>query len=351
MEKNKNRFTVWASVITSLLANYPIIDIAFNHVMNHKDRHMRFHSELHEHHPHISFPDLFTQLTLSFLFVYVLVRLLSKHKWKQSGVWFLGWKPFLIVILSTVSFVVLLTGITTIWVPDVYGIIGSVVARATLIAIAAILLSNFIKIDVQRKKIFIENEELKIKNLNSQVELLRSQFNPHFFFNALNTLSYLIDTDRDKSQEFLTKLSFLLRSSLEMKNKDLIPLTRELELAETYIQLMKTRFGDNILYYSEIHHPERFLIPPMSLQQLVENTMKHNIISSEQPLTIRIEMLEDHKQIIVKNSYQPKNNLQSIGTGLQNLDERFRIIMGEPTEISIADGLFQVKLPLILVND
>jgi LytS/YehU family sensor histidine kinase len=192
----------------------------------------------------------------------------------------------------------------------------------------------------------LENEQLKQENLMNQLSALKNQLNPHFLFNSLNTLSWLINEDKAKSQLYLQKLSQVLRYSLSMQEQSIVNLKDELILMDNYIFLLQMRFGENLKITQKLEGKEKFRIPPHSLQLLIENAIKHNVISSNSPLKITIEIKPEEEIIIVSNTIHAKANSAGTGIGLVNLSERFRLLVGREIEIS-QDKAFTVILPLI----
>ncbi|MFZ4400100.1 MAG: sensor histidine kinase [Bacteroidales bacterium] len=342
-EKSSKNFVVWSSFIISLLANLPIMDMALK-----RNGEMHIKHPAHEvFNPIVLFADMFTQLLISFIFAYLLISFLQKNKWSAKLNMLSFWKTLSVTILLYSSFIGLLIFLSSFFVDNILFVISSVVTRGILILIASVFLSNYIKIQEHRKQIFIDNALLKQQNLNSQIEVLKNQLNPHFFFNALNTLSWLIEENKEKSQIYLNKLSYLLRSSIEMQKNILVPLATELELADAYMHLLNIRFGDKIIYKKNIINTLGFEIPPMSLQTLLENAIKHNIISEEFPLTISIIQSDDLAFINVINNYMIKKGTQGNGIGLQNLTERFKAISSNDIKIKCDKKTFEVVLPLI----
>lgn len=179
------------------------------------------------------------------------------------------------------------------------------------------------------------------------LELLRTQINPHFLFNNLNTLSALIYTDQDKAAAFLRKLSGVYRSILEYRNKEDISVREELLFFEQYSALLEIRF-DNMLFFS-VKVKEDILdrkIIPLTLQMLIENAIKHNILSQQHPLTITIT--NNSEYIWVANNYQPKPTPEySSGLGLKMIESRYGYLTKLPVIIEPTPTQFLVKIPLI----
>ncbi|MEZ4901934.1 MAG: histidine kinase [Spirosomataceae bacterium] len=224
--------------------------------------------------------------------------------------------------------------------------IVTVLIRGILIMGISSIFSKFLYETEQKSTVLLENENLKLENLTIQLNSLKNQLNPHFLFNSLNTLSWLINENKEKSQQYLQKLSQVLRYSLQIQAQSVVPLKEELMLLDSYIFLLAIRFGDNLKMTKELSEVSRFNIPPLSLQLLVENAIKHNIISSAQPMYLHISIDKDKQTLSVSNSLHPKPNSAGTGIGLANLNERFRILTNRSIEIQ-QDEAFTVILPLI----
>lgn len=206
------------------------------------------------------------------------------------------------------------------------------------------LLSFFIYL---REKNLRQRDAEAREKLMFQFQTLRSQVNPHFLFNSFSTLISIIDEDKEVAIDYVEKLSKFFRDILDYRDRDLIPLSEELTLIDTYIYLQKKRYCDNLKVEISIHEPYRnTLIPPMVLQMLVENAVKHNIVSADKPLWVRITT--DEQFIEVCNNRQAKKiDVPSTGIGLTNIRNRYNLLgCGEIQIISTAEE-FSVKLPLI----
>lgn len=198
---------------------------------------------------------------------------------------------------------------------------------------------------IQEKK--VKESQIVAKTETAKYESLKNQLDPHFLFNSLNVLTSLIEENPRKAEKFTTGLSKVYRYVLEQKDKDVIPLEEELKFAKSYMQLLKMRFEDGVVYSlpEKISNPD-FKIVPLSLQLLLENAVKHNIIASEKPLQIRI--YEQDGSLVVENNNRPKASLEkSTKVGLSNIKQRYALISKEPVEVISNSELFQVKLPLI----
>jgi len=189
-------------------------------------------------------------------------------------------------------------------------------------------------------------QRLREENLIFQNETLKSQVNPHFLFNSLNTVSSLIQSDPLKAEQFINDLSSVYRYMLENGQKDRVPLQSELDLIKRYFDLHRVRDEEKITLDVECSEAGNYQIIPVSLQILIENAIKHNMATRENPLQISV-YLED-QYIVVRNNLQRKAvQLKSTGIGLKNLMERIRLMSGKDLIIEESDNYFTVKLPLL----
>jgi two-component system, LytTR family, sensor kinase len=189
-------------------------------------------------------------------------------------------------------------------------------------------------------------QKLREENLIFQNETLKSQVNPHFLFNSLNTISSLISSQPETAERFINSLSSVYRYILENGRKDMVPLQSELDFVEAFYSLHRVRDEEKIRLTVETPGADQFKILPVSLQILLENAIKHNMATRENPLRISI-YLED-QVVVVKNNLQRKaTQLKSTGIGLKNLAERTRLITGKDPVVSETIDSFIVKLPLI----
>jgi len=189
-------------------------------------------------------------------------------------------------------------------------------------------------------------QQLQQENLSYRYRTLKSQVNPHFLFNSLNTLSELVYDDARKADAYIQKLSGIYRYVLENEENDLISLEEELEFIQHYFDLQKVRDQDKIFMEIDVQGAEEYQVIPVSLQLLVENALKHNSMSREKPLLLTIAGTADH--VIVSNAIQRKNILEnSTRKGLSNLKERVRLITGRELIVYEDGNQFVVKLPII----
>lgn len=196
----------------------------------------------------------------------------------------------------------------------------------------------------QEKIVAVENETLRTENIRTRYEALKNQMDPHFLFNSLNTLKSLIETDVDKAEEFVQQLSSVLRYTLQ--NSEVVSLSDELTCVEAYCNMMQIRYGDNLRFVVDINPEYRdYKVLPLSIQGLIENAIKHNVISNRQPLTVHV--VSGEATVKVSNTKQPKvTQEEGSGIGLANLVERYRIKWNENVEIFDDGKVFVVTLPL-----
>lgn len=222
---------------------------------------------------------------------------------------------------------------------------SNVAAIFCSLTVVAIYESIYFKNEL--RKSVEEKEMLKRESLKAELNALKTQVNPHFLFNNLNTLSSLIPEDPKLAVDFVQQLSKLYRHILEVKDEPGIPLKEELDVMRAYAFLLQTRFGKNLEI--NINVPEEKLkkkIVPLSLQILMENAIKHNIVSSDKPL--RIEVFAENGRLVVSNNLQKKNQLnESTGIGLDNIRNRYSLLSDKKVEVSESDSCFTVSIPLI----
>lgn len=193
-----------------------------------------------------------------------------------------------------------------------------------------------------------ETESLKVENIKSQLNSLRAQLDPHFLFNSLNTLVSLVGEQNKPAQEFLFQLSDVYRYVLVNRENNVVSLKEEIAFSESYIYLNKIRFRNNIQVELSIH-PSAYLksVAPLSLQMLIENALKHNAATTENPLKIKIESIND-EYIRVTNTLHAKKTLtDSIGVGLNNIINRYKLLTTKEVVIVQSEETFSVDIPLL----
>ncbi len=191
----------------------------------------------------------------------------------------------------------------------------------------------------------LENEKLKHEKLKSDYAALQNQLNPHFLFNSLSVLISEIHFNPARAEVFARKMSDIYRYVLQCKDKTTVSIKEELEFIESYTFLHNIRLGDAIRLEVDFSKEQLgFSIPPLTLQLLIENALKHNKANEREPLIIKIFISED--RLVVINNLQKKKTTYSTGTGLNNLNERCKLLYGRGVEYGEEDGLYKVSLPL-----
>lgn len=201
------------------------------------------------------------------------------------------------------------------------------------------------------KRGLVKNQELQRRNTQAQLESLKNQVNPHFLFNSLNTLISVIPEDSDTAVRFAENLSRVYRYILEIKDRELITVKEELNCIESYQYLLSIRFGDHIRFEFEgMDEIKNKFIVPISLQLLIENAIKHNVVSKSRPLTISISA--DGDRLKVCNNLQLKTQkISSTGVGLDNIRKRYKLLSSQEIEVSKTDTIFCVSIPCLTLSE
>jgi sensor histidine kinase YesM len=199
----------------------------------------------------------------------------------------------------------------------------------------------------QWKETTLHAEQLSKEKLQTQLNGLLQQINPHFLFNSLNALSALINESPKDAQKYLSDLSKVYRYLLRTNENELTTLSNELNFIDSYYHLLQTRFGKGVMMLKNIQPEDMgLLLPPLTLQLLVENAVKHNIVGKNKPLVIEILSAGDY--VLVRNNLQRKSiKVESGKVGLSNIAEKYRLINKTSIEIDESGGYFSVKVPLI----
>lgn len=193
----------------------------------------------------------------------------------------------------------------------------------------------------------IKEQKIIAGTASAKFDALKNQLDPHFLFNSLNVLTSLIEEDPHQAQKFTTSLSKVYRYVLEQKNKDLVSVDEELQFAKTYIRLLKMRFEGSIIFNvpESASDPEAKIIP-LSLQLLLENAVKHNIVSPNKPLHIMV--VEKNNMLVVSNNLQEKQVVKkSSGVGLRNIHQRYNMLTDRKVKINKTAADFSIELPML----
>jgi LytS/YehU family sensor histidine kinase len=200
------------------------------------------------------------------------------------------------------------------------------------------------------KQAALDAETSKKESAVARYEALKNQINPHFLFNSLNALTNLVYEDQDKAAKFIKQLSEVYRYVLDTREKEVVTLQEELQFVESYLFLQQIRFGNNLKVNVRLANVTG-KIAPLALQLLLENAIKHNVVSSDDPLSIEVYSQEGY--ICVENNLQKKSMVSENGSGLglENIKSRYKFLTDKEVFISEASGKFSVKLPIIEMEE
>ncbi len=220
--------------------------------------------------------------------------------------------------------------------------------------ILSLIVTAFVTIIYHAIYFYKELQKTKLKEqkiiagtASAQFDALKNQLDPHFLFNSLNVLTSLIEENPYAAQKFTTSLSKVYRYVLEQKNKELVTVDEELKFARTFVNLLKMRFEDSIVFDipEQASNPEAKVVP-LSLQLLLENAVKHNMVTPQKPLHVKI--FEKDGNLVVSNNLQPKAVVKkSSGVGLRNIQQRYAILTQRAVEIGKSETRFQVAIPML----
>lgn len=260
-------------------------------------------------------------------------------------------KRFFVGLVSTIGYtLVAIIGLLRLneWAFD-FDFGSSFQSTVYICIIITVLISLFLhsrQFLIMWRKTKFDAERLEKESISARYESLKSQVNPHFLFNSLNALTNLVYEDPDKAVKFIKQLSEVYRYVLDTRDKEVVPLKDELSFLRSYNYLQQIRFGDKLKIDITLLE-DGTLIAPLALQMLIENAIKHNIVSEDDPLNIRI--YEQDGYIVVSNNLQRKlsSSEPSAGVGLDNICKRYEFLSVNKVIISIEEGQFRVKLPVI----
>lgn len=208
-----------------------------------------------------------------------------------------------------------------------------------------IVIQALVRLSIRNSQLVKEMDSLRYLNINAQFQNLKNQVHPHFLFNALSSLKYLVRQNPELAEKYVLKLSDFLRASVESNKKSMVTAESDLQTAMHYLDIQNMRFTGQIHYTNTISSQAlaSLYLPILTFQTLFENALKHNIISEETPLVITLNLTSDN-EIQVVNNLNPKhiNAGDHSGTGLSNLNERFELLGGKPLRIEQTDTAFSI---------
>lgn len=253
------------------------------------------------------------------IFMYVLMLLIQGNSWENAVGWLKTENAIHVIQFS-------------IWI--------AMTISMTFHVIATLQSYQANKLKVQKQKVI---------QISTEHESLKSQIGPHFLFNSLNVLNGLIEENPEIAQGFVGELSSVYRYVLEQKDKALVPLNEELSFAKTYMNLVQLRYEDGLEFELPENQREELMIVPLALQILLENCIKHNRISSVEPLRILVQI--EGNQLIVSNNLQIKKQFtEKTGKGLSSIVSRYHSLTGTPVNIYQNENEFKVEIPLLTEN-
>lgn len=301
----------------------------------------------------LSDPDYYLKLLVSFiintlllyLFFSVEFWILTQFSGGRKKIWL-----FLFLLIPFVGIVsTVISQISGIWLKGIltgyqYSIVHFI--KDLILFFASAVVTYLIHLLNKNQERLEENKNLTIENLKNRYDALKSQTDPHFLFNSLNSLNGLIGFDNDRAHEYLMQLSSVFRYT--MNERLVVRLSDELEFTDSYIYLMKIRYGEALSVTIKIDGNKRdYYILPSAIQTLVENAIKHNIVSLQKPLNLLIESTPQDT-IVIENNLQPRlKTREGNGVGLSNLNERYWLMFRDNIHMEITDTFFRVEVPLI----
>ena len=348
MEKIK-KYSFWIIIVSAIIVTILFNIRGISHVKEMLES-SRF-SEFHDRGMHrvyfLIFTSVFQFLTF-FIFAFINYSWIGKVANLSDSK---SLKTFLIVLSNIIiySFIVLIEYKVSVFYFDFKNPMSRDFFIFANIAVVGMAIAEayFLILLGKVKTSELENIRLREDKTNAELAALKDQISPHFFFNTLSSLSTIVRNERKEvGLEFIQDMSKIYRYSLSSGKQDLVSLKEELDFIQSYIFLLKKRFGEKLICNIEI--PEAFSqskIPPMSLQLLVENAIQHNIITQASPLSISI--LIKNEMICVDNNLQKKDTTESFGIGLENLANRYRLLAQKEIIIEKDELKFSVSLPLI----
>lgn len=293
--------------------------------------------------------ELFITFSILFVLYYVNFYILKPYKTVEKT------KIKTVIISLIISFVIvsaishlLFSLKNAVFVESKLNAINHYTFKDVIITIVVIASVQVIKIVHQNQIHTLEIQHLKIENLQKQYEVLKNQLSPHFLFNCLNSLKTLIRETPDLAQQYVNHLSNVLRYTLQANQNKVVTLEEEINLIKSYFFLLKLRYSQNLEL--EISNTEKFnrcLLPPLTLQILIENAVKHNEISKHKRLIIILRTTEEYT-VIVKNNINPKlSDHEGTGLGLANLSAQYHLLKLPDIKINKSENNFSVEVHLI----
>ncbi len=283
--------------------------------------------------------------------VYVFSLLDKRVPWLKSPIKRLALQVVLLILLSLIVIIVAAFTWALISEEVTFRNMGDTAIKNLKVIIPFLLLTlvvtNGIQFFIKWRQAAIREEELKRAHLALQYQSLKDQLRPHFLFNSLSSLVTLIDKDQEKATQFVHRLSGVYRYVLDQTENELVSVEEELKFLEDYVFLQKIRYGENLQVRMNLGLEDHRLVIPLSLQMMVENAIKHNVVSAEHPLTVDIHS-DDQNRIVIRNNIHRKEDMEgSPGLGLANLRKRISVFSDDPLLVEETPESFTVTIPTI----
>lgn len=295
--------------------------------------------------------------SFSFLFALILVYLDLQIINTLDKIFFLPEKLLpripVEIILTILAGIIIGSSVTILagtLMPYADGLLKNIINNSLITSVLNIILITVIEAIIWFKRsqqALLKAERLEKENSQIRIETLKSQLNPHFLFNSLNVLSSLIKKDADKAQNFVDEFSSVYRYTLDVIDKPVVELKEEIEFAKSFLFLQKNRFDNAVITEINVDAAKlNYLVPPLAVQTLIENAFKHNRVSEESPLHLKI--YNEGNELIVVNNLQPKiKGTDSKGVGLSNLNKRYQLLGEKLPQFSVTEKEYIAKIPLI----
>lgn len=289
-------------------------------------------------------------LIVVFFYNFIIRKLNVRYPWRRS--WFIR---ALIDFLIAISFPIIIISLINLalnegWLPshehdDKFKIL--IFVMPLMISALLMVIVEMIVATEERNELELKLTQLEKEQLNAKYTALKEQLDHHFLFNNLSVLSSLIYESAEKADKFIQDFAAIYRYVLSINRQDLVTVKEELEFIKTYLNLYKCRFEDGFDYQCDIAEEiENYFIPPLTLQVVVENVFKHNVISKQRPLKMLIET--EGNRLIIKNTLQSKQDkFDSTQTGQNNLVEKFKLLNCESPQFYSANDQYISQIPLI----
>jgi sensor histidine kinase YesM len=296
-----------------------------------------------------SFSEFALQFVFLFLFSWLILQLSAN--WSYRLIKNPTWRLVITILIGAIVLFILLNVLSYMYA----SFTGASISREEMgflhfnyfvILTVLLFVARILRLQIIQRENIRENEQLKQQSLQNELTALKNQIDPHFLFNSLNSLNSLIRNNKEATT-FVTKLSFMYRYILQSGDQDLVSVSEELKFLQSYVHLIKTRYRDRFTIEIAIDnkHLEKFL-PPLALQSLVENAVKHNEISQSHPLKVKVFSQED--SVYVENPIRPRTTLaEGTKNGLANLKKRYLLLGKQKMTVSTENQTFQVQLPFI----